>query len=99
MRRFLSPHTCPDCNGARLRPEALAVTLGGVGIAGFTALPVDEALGVISHQRFLELCEADTEIGYRVFRSIAGEISNRLGKTNKDVLNLTTALSFVLTSR
>ena len=55
-------------------------------------------LGVISHQRFLELCESDMEIGYRVFRSIAGEISNRLGKTNQDVLNLTTALSFVLTS-
>lgn len=56
-------------------------------------------LGVISHRGFLELCESDTEIGYRVFRSIAGEISNRLQKTNQDVLNLTTALSFVLTSR
>ena len=56
-------------------------------------------LGVISHERFLELCESDHEVGYRVFRNIAGELSNRLSRTNQDVLNLTTALSFVLTAR
>ena len=44
VRRFLAPHTCPDCKGARLRPEALAVTVGGLGIAQVTALPVSEAL-------------------------------------------------------
>ena len=55
-------------------------------------------LGVIHHERFMDLCEADTEIGYRVFRSIAGMLSTRLDKANQDVLNLTTALSFVLAS-
>jgi CRP-like cAMP-binding protein len=55
-------------------------------------------LGVIHHERFMDLCEADKEIGYRVFRSIAGMLSTRLDKANQDVLNLTTALSFVLAS-
>ena len=28
---------CPDCHGARLRPEVLAVTVGGRNISEFTA--------------------------------------------------------------
>jgi excinuclease ABC subunit A len=31
---------CPVCGGAGLRPEALAVTVAGAGIAEFTALPL-----------------------------------------------------------
>ncbi|MDA0747503.1 MAG: cyclic nucleotide-binding domain-containing protein [bacterium] len=53
-------------------------------------------LGVIRHGDFVELCEQDPEIGYRVFMNIAQVLSNRLDKANQDVLNLTTALSFVL---
>jgi len=61
-----------------------------------TTLP--SVLGVIQHCRFIALCESDHEIGYRVFLNIAGVMSGRLDKTNRDVLNLTTALSFVLAS-
>jgi excinuclease ABC subunit A len=35
--------TCPACQGTRLRPEARAVTLGGLPIAEFLALDVPEA--------------------------------------------------------
>ena len=56
-------------------------------------------LGVIHNEDFVALCESDTEIGYRVLKNIAGLLSGRLDKANQDVLNLTTALSFVLTSR
>ncbi len=35
---------CPTCNGARLRPEALAVTLNGKSIAAITAMSIGEAL-------------------------------------------------------
>jgi CRP-like cAMP-binding protein len=56
-------------------------------------------LGVIRHHPFLELCESDTEIGYRVLRNIATVLSDRLIKANQDILNLTTSLSFVLTAR
>ncbi len=34
---------CPACRGARLRPEALAVRVGGLNVAEFTALTVDRA--------------------------------------------------------
>ena len=35
---------CPTCQGARLRHEALAVTIAGLPIHQFTAMPLDEAI-------------------------------------------------------
>ena len=40
----MTPCPCPACRGRRLRPEALAVTVGGKSIYDATTLPVDEAL-------------------------------------------------------
>ncbi len=40
---FTSPLPCAACRGQRLRPESLAVQLGGRSIAGFTRLPLEEA--------------------------------------------------------
>ncbi|MCX7044042.1 MAG: excinuclease ABC subunit UvrA, partial [Candidatus Sumerlaeota bacterium] len=34
---------CPACKGARLKPEALAVTVGGMNLSQFTALTVSRA--------------------------------------------------------
>ncbi|GAA4810294.1 excinuclease ABC subunit UvrA [Streptomyces ziwulingensis] len=39
---FLSSAPCPLCGGGRLRPEALAVTVGGRTIAELAALPLTE---------------------------------------------------------
>ncbi len=56
MMQYMSATSCPRCNGRRLRPESLAVTIpiGGAkdqnghrtdqSIADFTALPLDRAL-------------------------------------------------------
>ena len=41
--QYLSQQPCQSCAGHRLRPEALAVTLGGLTIAQVTAMSVDEA--------------------------------------------------------
>ncbi|MEV5884271.1 excinuclease ABC subunit UvrA [Streptomyces sp. NPDC052020] len=40
--RFLTSAPCPACGGSRLRPEALAVTVGGRTIAELAALPLTE---------------------------------------------------------
>ncbi|AMV37552.1 excinuclease ABC subunit UvrA [Planctomyces sp. SH-PL62] len=39
---------CPDCRGARLRPEALAVRIDGRNVAEFSALPVARARPVLA---------------------------------------------------
>ncbi len=44
MMSFMSSTPCPVCRGKRLRPESLAVKIGGLSIADFTALPLNRAL-------------------------------------------------------
>jgi excinuclease ABC subunit A len=44
LMNYMSASKCPACKGNRLRPESLAVTVGGMSIADFTNLPLDRAL-------------------------------------------------------
>ncbi|MEY3072829.1 MAG: hypothetical protein RLZZ353_1025, partial [Actinomycetota bacterium] len=43
IEQYMREVPCPDCEGRRLRPEVLAVTVGDLSIAELTALPVGEA--------------------------------------------------------
>lgn len=65
---------CPVCKGARLRPEALRVYLGGNGktdlglnIVGFTAMTVQEAITFISE---LKLSKKQHEIAWPALREV-----------------------------
>jgi excinuclease ABC subunit A len=53
LRERLQAHMtfepCPDCQGARLKPESLAVTMGGKSIAEFCGLSVDVAITFVDH--------------------------------------------------
>jgi len=42
--RFMTAIPCPQCHGDKLRPEALAVTVGGYSIRQVTALSIAQAL-------------------------------------------------------
>jgi excinuclease ABC subunit A len=56
LRQYMSDRPCPVCKGARLKPEALAVTVGGATIVEVCRLPVNQAL------RFFEALEGmDTQ--------------------------------------
>jgi len=52
LARFRQARPCPTCNGARLRPESLAVRIEDQNIAQFCALPIDRALAWISALTF-----------------------------------------------
>ncbi|HTR80844.1 MAG TPA: cyclic nucleotide-binding domain-containing protein [Bacteroidota bacterium] len=54
------------------------------------------AIAEIAQEDFFKLTESDHEIGYHVLKNLVTIISNRLDKTTKDVLKLTTALSLAL---
>ncbi|MDM7916959.1 MAG: excinuclease ABC subunit UvrA, partial [Candidatus Eisenbacteria bacterium] len=69
---FMSPHPCPECKGARLKPQTLAVTIGSWNIATWTHLSVREAL-----QRIGELIPGERE--RPVGEPILKEIRDRLG--------------------
>jgi excinuclease ABC subunit A len=59
---------CPACGGARLRPESLAVTVGGLDIYEYTRLSARAALEWIEA---LELTETERAIARLVVREIA----------------------------
>ena len=52
LARFRQSADCPDCKGARLKPEALAVRVDGLNIADFCALPVERALAWLRERVF-----------------------------------------------
>lgn len=49
LLRFQTEDQCSACHRARLKPEALAVTLGGYNIAALTEMPVEELIGVLNN--------------------------------------------------
>ncbi len=59
---------CPACGGARLRPESLAVTVGGLNIYEYTRFSAQAALEWI---QALELTETERAIARLVVREIA----------------------------
>ena len=53
-QKFLTDRPCPSCLGHRLRPEALAVTVGGHGIAQLSAMTISRLLILLSGLSFDE---------------------------------------------
>jgi excinuclease ABC subunit A len=68
MMNFMSATPCPVCRGKRLRPESLAVKVGGLSIADFTALPLNRALSTAINFTFTA---REALIAERIRREIA----------------------------
>jgi excinuclease ABC subunit A len=82
---FMREVPCLACNGARLKPISLAVTIGGKNIAEVCALPVDEAAAFLSSE--LALSERERQIAERVLKEI-GERLRFLLDVGLDYLTL-----------
>jgi excinuclease ABC subunit A len=67
IEEYMSFRPCPVCNGARLKPEVLAVTVGGKNIHEFTQMSVTRALAFLDQ---LELTETEQLIGARIVKEI-----------------------------
>lgn len=72
LEDYMNEVTCKSCHGARLKPEVLAVTVGGLNIYEFTKLPVTKALAFF---RNLKLTEHENFIAEKIIK----EICDRLG--------------------
>jgi len=69
---YMSEHLCPECQGKRLKPEALAVKVGGISIDDLTRLPITEALSFLNS---LILTPKEQTIAHQILK----EIRERLG--------------------
>ena len=72
LEEYMSNIPCPACHGARLKPEVLAVTVGGKSIAEVSDMSVRELKRFFEE---LELSERDQMIA----GSILKEIKHRIG--------------------
>ena len=72
IENCMSETPCPECKGKRLKPAALAVTVGGINIAEFNSLSVTEALRFIEN---LQLSDREQLIAGQILK----EIRSRLG--------------------
>jgi excinuclease ABC subunit A len=67
IEEYMTLRPCPDCKGARLRPESRAVLVGGTAIHEFVALSARRALEWV---RELALTDHDRRIARLVLREI-----------------------------
>jgi len=70
-KEIFSEEVCPICDGKRLRPESLAVRIGGLNIVELTAMSIQDAAEFVMN---IELDERTKEIAATVLK----EIENRL---------------------
>ncbi len=75
---------CPDCHGARLTPEIMSVTVGGLNIYEFCSLPIGEELEFINN---LQLSEREKLIGNLVVNEIRERLTF-LNSVGLDYLSL-----------
>lgn len=84
---YMSSKPCPSCKGQRLKPEVLAVTVGGENMAYVTSLSIGEAVSFFEQ---LNLNEKEKTIANLILK----EIRERLGFLNNvglDYLTLSRA--------
>jgi len=73
MTQYMSATVCSACHGKRLRPESLAVKLGGWSIADFTGLSLSAARPAVD-KILAQLSERQKEIAARPLEEIAERI-------------------------
>ena len=87
MEKFMTIDECSACHGKRLRPELLAVTVGGKNIMEFCDLSVSEAIDFLDH---MELSQMHAMIAEEIIKEIKGRLSF-LANVGLDYLTLSRA--------
>ena len=74
IESFMTERPCPTCEGKRLKPESLAVTVGGRNIYEVTQLPIGQSMGFVQ-----SLAGQFSERDELIARQILKELESRLG--------------------
>ena len=87
IESIMSITKCPECGGARLKKESLAVTVGGINIAEFTEKSIAEELKFLDS---LVLTERESMIAEMIIKEIKSRLSF-LSSVGLDYLDLARA--------
>ena len=71
IEAFMTSCDCPECRGARLNPQSLSVTVGGININDFTHLSVSEALDFVNK---LEFSKRDQMISKPIIKEVKARL-------------------------
>ncbi|MBQ7759095.1 excinuclease ABC subunit UvrA [Anaerotignum sp.] len=71
FEEFMTNIECPDCHGRRLRPEVLAITIGGKNISEVTELSIGKMQNFFAE---LQLTERENMIAERILKEIHARI-------------------------
>jgi excinuclease ABC subunit A len=72
LGRYMNEQSCPQCHGARLKPEALAVRVGSWSIHGLTTLSIDALLQDLP---LLPFSPREQQIGQPILKEIGDRLS------------------------
>ncbi|MEC9490985.1 MAG: excinuclease ABC subunit UvrA [Halanaerobiales bacterium] len=72
MERYMDEIPCKVCGGQRLKPEVLAVTIGGLSIAEFTSFSIKDAYDFLED---VELNERRAYIGKEILKEVKARLS------------------------
>lgn len=87
IEEYMEMNVCSECGGKRLKPEVLAVTVGGINIADLSEMSVADIIAFIDG---LELSEKDEMIGRHILKEIKARL-NFLMNVGLDYLTLARA--------
>jgi excinuclease ABC subunit A len=71
IERFMQEQPCYACHGRRLKPEALAITIGDKSIMDICELSIDDAA---THMQSLQLSDRDMQIAKLVLKEISARL-------------------------
>jgi len=72
IEKYMTEKPCPECDGSRLKPEALSVRIADTNIASFCRYSVREALAWVQR---LNLSERELTIAHQVLKEILARLS------------------------
>ncbi len=72
LEHFMTEKPCMACEGKRLRPEALAVTIGGKNIHELSSFSVEEALSFFDS---VQLTDVEQQIAKQILKEIRARLS------------------------
>ncbi len=72
IEQYMTACPCPDCNGARLKPAPLSVTVGGKNIKEFTDMSIRDELKFIEN---IELTDREQIVGKQIIKEIRSRLA------------------------
>jgi excinuclease ABC subunit A len=71
IEEMVSPAVCAECSGRRLRADSLAVRVGGLGIADYTSMTIDDAIKAFDG---VSLSQREEKVAGLVLREIKSRL-------------------------